>query len=368
MNETLVVVGLVRNLLGDSWIARAFGWCVYESWNRVHAPTDREIRIGWKRVSTELELREYLLEKKRKGNFYPPTEVDVIVLNDSKYYVRLYVTHAFTDGSCVVPLLKDLNELYLAAVERRDPKLGPPAPSGFAIQEKRLWESLTDPKPDSFYLCYNMDMDDGSDLASFGRIVVLDQSFVFVAIAASHRLAVPIDVLLLSAIASALARLWHWTDVVELALVVPLRDGPHEAEVVGFLADQRNIDIPLMGKELTTLASVVQTIHLLRRKRGWKIPAPFTNCERTLVNIVQANFPEKACFKQELALQQHEAATGTLYRPMELYVEQIEPHMWTLKARCRLREYSSEKFTLFCELFKQAVFEMIESPNTRLHK
>jgi acyl carrier protein len=376
MNECLVVVGLLRHLSPPwfGWLVAGIGRCVFESWNRVSSRQDRELRIGWKKFQTESEFREYLLEKKRKPNFYAPTEVDVVVLSSGgrdRYFVRLYVTHAFSDGSCVVPILKDLTELYNAAVDQREPNLGPVPPNAFQIQENRLRHSLTDPitadpRKDSFYLCYNMDMDDSKDLCSFGRIVILDESFVLVAQAAARSLAVPIDVLFLSAIAASLARLWNWADLVQLALVVPLRDGPHEAEVVGFLADQRNIDIPLIGRNLTSLATVVQVVHALRRARGWEIPSPFTNCERTLVNIVQANFPEDARFRQELVIQQHEAAMGMLYRPMELYVEQLQPYMWSLKARCRLREYSPEKFERFCGIFKQVVIEMLQSPNKPL--
>lgn len=72
-------------------------------------------------------------------------------------------------------------------------------------------------------------------------------------------------------------------------------------------------------------------------------------------------------FRQELLLQQHENMTGSLYRPMELYIEQVDAHMWTLKARCRRREYSYEKFQKFVSIFKQVVVDMCANPNALLH-
>jgi acyl-coenzyme A synthetase/AMP-(fatty) acid ligase len=370
LNETLVVIGLVRYWSGR-WLAlaRLLGWCLYSNWTHVGV-SDREIRVGWKKIETEKELRDHILEKKRKPNFYPPTEVEVITM-PGRAFIRLYVTHAFSDGSCVVPILKDLNELYSAHVQGRGIELPfLPPPNGLFIQQERLLNSLTseNQRDDSFYLCYNMDMNDCGDPASFGRIVILKESFVAVVQAAANRLSVPVDVLFLSAIVIALARLWGIEKCVEMALVVPLRDGPHEADVVGFLADQRNLDVPLHGgPALATLTGVVQTVHALRRARGWKIPEPFTNCERTLVNIVQANFPKEIVMKQELLIQQHELATGVLYRPMELYVEQIDMYMWSLKARCRLRDYSPEKFVRFCKIFKEVIFDLVRCPNTLVH-
>ena len=376
MNETLVVVGLLRHVI-PGFLARpvrAIGSAVYQCWSRVKSNEHRRIVIGWKGTSfySESEMRTYLMEKRRKRDFYAPLEIDVMTLysgSTPRYFVRLYLTHAFSDGSCIVPLAKELNELYSAAVAGRSPKLPPPPPSALALQEARLRHSLTDPigsgRPDAFYMCYNMDMDEGGP--SFGRIVILRESFVVLAERAAARLACPIDLLLLSAVACSLARLWGWTDCVELALMVPLRDGPHEADVVGFLADQRNFDIPLLSNpSLCTLMTVVQTVHALRRKRGWTIPTPFSNCQRTLVNIVQANFPTGVPFRQELLLQQQEADYGFLYRPMELYIEQVDVHMWSFKARCRAREYSLEKWENFVQIFKQVIVEMLTNPNTPL--
>lgn len=380
MNETLVVVGLIRHFLSASpwarFLAPVVSWlghALFQTWNRVRPDKRRGVRISWREApwfQSESELREYVLMKKRKPNFFPPAEAQILKLKD-RVFVRLYVTHAFSDGASVVPILKELNELYGAALDGREPVLSALPPSALAIQEQRLYASLTQPidavKPDSFYLCYNMDMTESGVCAdSFGKIVLLHESFVLVAQAAAQRLAVPIDVLWLSATAAALCRLWDLRSHVELALVVPLRDGAHEAEVVGFLADQRYIDIPLVG-ELTTLNSVVQAVHSVRRKRDWKFPDPFSNCNRTLVNIVQASFPKNVPFRQELLLQQHENMTGSLYRPMELYIEQVDAHMWTLKARCRRREYSYEKFQKFVSIFKQVVVDMCANPNALLH-
>ena len=372
MNETLVVVGLLRYLLPSWKILHFIGKALFNCWNRVKT-SSHPVRVNWKGLDffSESDLREYLIKKRRHANFTPPLEVDLITLHSAcgpaRQFVRMYVSHAFSDGSCVIPLLKELNELYSATVENREHNLPPAPPSGLSVQERRLETTLCrDVTPDSLYACYNMDMCDHFDNTSFGRIILLHESFVLIAQAAAKRLSVPIDVLFLSAIVCALARLWSFRTVVEMALVVPLRDGPHEADVIGFLADQRNLDVPL-DSDFGSLASVVQTIHFLRKNRAWTIPEPFSNCQRTLVNIVQASFPENAPFKQELLLQQNEHKTGTLFRPMELYVEQVDLYMWTLKARCRMREYSEEKLRKFCDIFKNVVTDLLVRPNSPLH-
>ena len=379
MNESLVVFGLLRHIIPErfSFLYRLIGRSLFDSWNAVSVSDERKtVRIGWKGLTfySEYDVREYLLSKRRHPNFRPPLEVDLITLHPprgpSRHFVRMFVTHAFSDGSCVVPLLKELNELYSACLENRTPNLSPIHTSGLEIQQNRLENTLCSPihnlKPDSLYACYNMDMCEEQHNSSFGRIVLLHESFVIVAQAAAKRLSVPIDVLLLSAVVCSLSRLWNFRNLVEMALVVPLRDGPHEADVVGFLADQRNLDVPLNTK-FATITNVVQTVHFLRRTRAWTIPAPFSNCQRTLVNIVQATFPDNVPFKQEVLLQQYEQTTGSLYRPMELYIEQVDTFMWSLKARCRMREYSLEKFELFCDIFKNVVTDLLANPNAALH-
>ena len=370
MNETLVVVGLLKNIFRRLPLITSFlGACLFECWNRVVLVQD-SFYLHWRstRFSSEAALRTHLLFKKRKCNFYAPVEVELLSLGEGRRnFLRLFLTHAFSDGSSVIPILKELNELYAAALAGRDHSLAAAPPSALLVQETRLRHSLTSvtPREDDFYLCYNMDMSTVAP-AAFGRIAILDESFVALAQKAAKNLACPIDVLFLSAVACALARIWGWTDLIPLALIVPLRDGPHEAEVVGFLADQRNLDIQIPPTHFCSLLSVVNAVHTVRRKRAWQIPEPFSNCERTLVNIVQASYPANALFKQELLLQQHEHAETQLYRPMELYIEQVEPCMWSLKARCRRAEYDEEKFGQFLIEFKNVVFQFIQNPHQPL--
>ena len=348
MNEVLVVFGLLKY-----FSFTFFGSSVFNSFSRVRIRDYVRPYLGWypTKLNSMKELRSHMLWKKK--SFYPPFETEIIMVGN-RQFLRLFLTHAFSDGSSVVGILNDLNLLYDQSDKFRN-KVG----CGVKIQEDRLLNSLIGPpKSTDLYLCYNMDMSTISP-RSVGKMVLLDESFVALAIRASQRLGCSIDVLFLSAIGIALHKTGFGSDtVIPLALIVPLRDG--ESEVIGFLADQRNLSVPLTGN--SCLFSVVHTVARMTRRREWEIPEPFSNCQRVLINIVQANFPKLTPLRQEVFLQQYEAPTGYIYRPMEIYLEQIDSYLWTLKLRCRIHDWDDSRVDVFLSHFRETVIDFLADP------
>lgn len=378
MNDVFVTFGLIK-WMSPVWLSTIlnfFGSKIFSASCRITTREKKKFYLGWNETvfRSRSELRAYL----NKG-FHPPITAEILTLDepsaDSKrHLLRLYLTHAFSDGSSVVPILAELNMLYEAIMKgEKEVSVRPLPADGLRIQESRLHAALTNTvaNENDLYLFYNMDAS-AEPADGFGETIIMEECFVSICHAACAKMGCSIDVLFLSGIVCALARLdtEKSARTIPLSLIVPLRDSPGDAsEAVGFLADLRNIDVLIGSRSLSSLLSVVQSIIEIRRDRRWIIPEPYSSCERALINIVPAaNVQGDNFFSQELCLQQTPGRTfvAQMTRPMELYVEQISRMQWTFRARCRYNEWSEEKFAEFVSLFKESIIGILVDPNQLL--
>ncbi|KAF4713351.1 hypothetical protein FOZ62_005666, partial [Perkinsus olseni] len=316
MNEAPSVQGLVKYMAlsrGGRWfswiadVAYAVGrWVLWPLWGRVHFSPAVEGRPGSVRMrefSSRDALRRWIYSEKRHGSG-SPVGIDIVQLDESddgcgpvRTFVRVFVTHAFSDGFSVVPLLSDLNEAY--AVARRGAHRGPRnrllpplRVSGAQVQSSRLRRTLMDRARDvhgdTLYPCYTIDLTTVPQ-SGFGHCVKLLPSIHLVLQSVGRKLGAPLDVVLLAAIVLATVRERGWRKVAKATLVVPLRDGPTEHQLVGLFADLRNVDIPLedipgdKGKPCaTSVLNFALTLRHMVKFRRWTIPTPLSSCERLL--------------------------------------------------------------------------------------
>jgi acyl carrier protein len=366
MNEVYACWGVLQQAVGK-WARNFFGTCIAETCSRVtRTASDRKIYLRWNKDFSSIdELKEYM----SSSRFYPPIDAEILTVGKRQFF-KLFLTHAFSDGSSVVPILRDLNLIYSAIVLGKEVPHLPPPMSGLALQESRLVGALKDSNEhDSLYLCYNMDAERSIDRRGFSRTVLLEKSLTLICHSAANRNSCPLDVLLLAAVCCAWLR-WlsaskSWSGWLSISIIAPLRDSPEGAsDCVGFLADLRNIDV-FLGSDpsLCTYRCVLDSLHAIRRKRAWKLPTPLSSCDRPLVNIVPANF--SAPFSVDLVTLQNESMNCSVARPIELYVEQLAETNWALRGRCRLFDFASEdSFFRLADSFKDAVVALLVYPDT----
>ena len=375
MNDVFVTFGLMKWMMASSNIASRIlsflGSRIFHGSAQVGTRDTKKFYLGWNETvfHSTAEMKAYL----SKG-FRPPVSAEILTLEEPgkqrRNFLRLYLTHAFSDGSCVVPILEELNKLYgkIFRGESIEDDVATRPADGLRIQESRLYGALVHESPshDDLYLCYNIDT---APIFSegFGETLIMEESFVMICHAACARMNCSIDVLFLSGIVCALARLDEYQPMIPLSLIVPLRDSPGGAsDAVGFLADLRNIDIVIGSREFASFLSIVQSVIEIRRNRKWTIPDPFSSSERVLVNIVPAaNIGPEKFFTQELGIQQSpgRSAVAQMGRPMEVCLEQVSRMKWTFRSRCRLSDWGDEKFSNFVHLFKQCIVDILVDPN-----
>jgi len=381
-----LVYGYWMNQVFESFdVLRSSWWPVSVLWKLLgqlisHAcarisTTHHKPYIKWNRnqsFKSIEEIRSYITSQR----FRPPVDCEILTLCDSgeRSFLKISITHAFSDGSSVVPILRDLNSLYSAIVLGENLPLLPPAPSGLMVQESRLVNALTRMPhgPEDLYLSYNMDTAMGIDGSGFTRTVLLERSLILLAQSAAVRLACPLDVLFLATISCALVS-WNWQNKgawdqwLSLSLIVPLRDSPEGAgDCVGFLADIRNVEIFFgSNPHLCTYRSILESVHAIRRSRDWKIPIPLSSCERPLINIVPAT-KHAVPFCQDMIVLQPESARCTVNRPMEVYIEQIGEENWILRGICRYADFENgeDSFYELVDFFRNSVIRFASAPDS----
>ncbi|KAF4735712.1 hypothetical protein FOZ63_034100 [Perkinsus olseni] len=406
MNEALSVQGLAKYMAltrGGRWfswiadVAYAVGrWVLWPLWGRVHFSPAVEGRPGSVRMrefSSRDALRRWIYSEKRHGSG-SPVGIDIVQLDESddgcgpvRTFVRVFVTHAFSDGFSVVPLLSDLNEAY--AVARRGAHRGPRnrllpplRVSGAQVQSSRLRRTLMDRARDvhgdTLYPCYTIDLTTVPQ-SGFGHCVKLLPSIHLVLQSVGRKLGAPLDVVLLAAIVLATVRERGWRKVAKATLVVPLRDGPTEHQLVGLFADLRNVDIPLedipgdKGKPCaTSVLNFALTLRHMVKFRRWTIPTPLSSCERLLVNLLPAQFPSESDgperFEQNLRiLPLPHGSSVSATRTLEIACDQTSRDSWALRFKCRQPDYTREDLARWLEHFQGALRDMVVDPMRPLY-
>uniref|UniRef100_A0A7S2MUS0 Condensation domain-containing protein n=1 Tax=Alexandrium andersonii TaxID=327968 RepID=A0A7S2MUS0_9DINO len=151
----------------------------------------------------------------------------------------------------------------------------------------------------------------------------------------ARNLGVPADIVMLTAICVAISHLEE-TGVVTLVLVVPLRDGPAEQDVVGLLADFRVMQVACEG---LSVAGVALQLHSVVKERQWQAPGLTAQYDWPFVNFQWTDVEAHHGFEQVVDLSHN---TERLRNPLGIAVEQRDAHFWRLRTSFDKRRYNAE--------------------------
>eukprot|EP00929_Paragymnodinium_shiwhaense_P028931 TRINITY_DN16694_c0_g1_i1.p1 TRINITY_DN16694_c0_g1~~TRINITY_DN16694_c0_g1_i1.p1 ORF type:complete len:1586 (-),score=297.51 TRINITY_DN16694_c0_g1_i1:44-4801(-) len=224
------------------------------------------------------------------------------------WYIYCSITHAYSDGASGQALYQDLCK-FLAeevaagrghngadAMVSFTPIVQPSgveAPEHLSVLQRRLKRSLygrirgeNDPNNDVFHEIICEDW--GKRKGYSRRLVIQPEITQFLRHAATKVLGCGIDVAWLTAVMGAVFRMFPTLPRHKLILKVPCRDGPEEAQMVGFLSEARIMTVDVGDLETATLADIAETISTTRRARSWRAPEPYEHGLCVYVNIVSS--------------------------------------------------------------------------------
>uniref|UniRef100_A0A7S0FYZ2 Condensation domain-containing protein n=2 Tax=Pyrodinium bahamense TaxID=73915 RepID=A0A7S0FYZ2_9DINO len=324
------------------WLAaaacRVARWGFRNAWPRAATgpvPTAAQLPLEVLPLQQSADLAKEALRQARR--FAPPFRAALVAFGADGQLngalLQLQVTHMFSDGFSIVPLLADLGHLIAQAEGVLLPPLAP-VPNVLAALEKRLIrtingdESMRDiitPEP----------LVRGPTRDKVTIFATLPEFEVTALKRHARTLGISINAVMLAAISVGLAYLEE-RDSVPVVLVVPQRDGPAESDLVGLFADFRLLRVSCGG--LSAMGVALQLHHLIR-DRLWLAPGPFTQFSHPWVNFQWTDFEAHHGLRQ---INDLGTWSGHLSNPISIVVEQQDELSWRLCANFDAKKYSPE--------------------------
>jgi len=212
---------------------------------------------------------------------------------DVQWYIFAGITHAYSDGACGQALFGDLLRMYAEEASLTPPSDAPIPAEPMALLQRRLKKSLngrlpgdSDPGNDVYHeiLC-----EDWGKRSGMQKRIILEHDVAQILhSAAMEVIGCGIDVAWLTAITAALYRLFPSEQCFHLVLKCACRDGPGEAEMIGFLSEQRIIPVDVGNSRMASLLDIVQCIDATRKSRTWRAPVPYEAGLCVYINIVSS--------------------------------------------------------------------------------
>lgn len=212
---------------------------------------------------------------------------------DVAWYVYTGITHAYSDGASGQALLGDLLRLYAEESGLQASQEQPAPPEHLAVLQRRLRRSLRgrtqedEPEPNE-ELYHEIACEDWGRRPGMQMRVYLAENLFQALGVAREVLGCGSDVVWLTAILGAMYRLFPEQSSVHLILKCACRDGPGEAEMVGFLSEQRVFAVDVGDTARATLLDVAWKIDAARRARAWRAPVPYEAGLSVYANIVSS--------------------------------------------------------------------------------
>eukprot|EP00927_Polykrikos_kofoidii_P008050 TRINITY_DN13334_c0_g1_i4.p1 TRINITY_DN13334_c0_g1~~TRINITY_DN13334_c0_g1_i4.p1 ORF type:complete len:955 (-),score=143.81 TRINITY_DN13334_c0_g1_i4:81-2831(-) len=237
-----------------------------------------------------------LLHSEPSADFGPLSTVEQVAAalppESVTWYLVCSITHAYSDGAAGQALFRDLLRLYSLEVEFKADEA--PVQEHLALLQRRLRQSLIgrtrstppDPGHDVYHEVACEDW--GKRLGAQKRILLTPRVLNALQMAATQVIGVGVDVAWLTALSGAMFRLFPHMPCLYLILMCACRDGPGEAEMVGYLSDQRVVHLDLGDGRATTMLDIAQTLDATRRARTWRAPAPYEAGLCVYVNVVSS--------------------------------------------------------------------------------
>ncbi|CAE8591819.1 unnamed protein product, partial [Polarella glacialis] len=235
---------------------------------------------AWPRVSVDIEdkaerlivvehsktLEEAKAKMYKAPRFKPPFQVVLASYGGSEYHpeegvlVYIVLTHMFSDGFAIVPLMTDLASMVACVEASPSSSVPQHALPGLTtscqVLEQRIMRTING----DFSFAQGV-TPQPLDTSKWGEgmhaIAIMPRELVEAVRRAARVLAVAPDLVMLGALGVALAKL-NQKAKLTIQMVVPQRDGPGESDMVGLFADQRLLDV--LTEDLS-YAGVVLALH-----------------------------------------------------------------------------------------------------------
>jgi hypothetical protein len=330
------------------------------------SPGTEMCNFEWLRFPTMAELRSAAWLRARSRGFKTPAQIAVLILGGTgngnsdavgqksngsasgdRAYLHVAVNHAVCDAFCIVPLMADLLALYAAAVKASsgDPppaNIGilsdkaleaaslPRAPNGLAVQEARLKTAL-DPirqNADAQDICQNIFAPRRRGQDYYVRMKAGACSMLE---AGSSIIGIPPDHLLVAAISAAFACITSQLEV-KLSLIVPMRDGEGEGQIISNLASTRHMDV-WFGKR-SFLSVALELSQRLRRREWYLCDFVGDDGDRLFVNIRDIpRFEGAAAVMEDVDTER--SNTRFVRNIMEMFVDRESETSWAFSIGIR---------------------------------
>jgi hypothetical protein len=291
--------------------------------------------------------------------------------------LRLSVTHMFSDGFSVVPLLRDLAYYYAQAeaVEAASASTTvdnaclsslvalPALPDVLPALQPRLLRTIEGAPADAVDFL-GVGVTGGitlepavKDRAPEGHSILatLPAPVVEEIRRAATALAVPEDIAMLAVIGVALCR-FEGTRTVTIAMIVPQRDGPAESDMVGLFADIRHLTVCTDGMGM---AGVALRLHHIVGERQWRAPGLATQFDLPFVNFEWTDFEEENGFSQHVQIREYPELAR---HPITCRVVQPDRDTWRMNTVFSDFVYDAARREAFHSMFEESLRALIECP------
>merc|ERR1712139_247570 len=270
------------------------------------------------------------------------------------------VTHMFSDGYSIIPILAELADLVAIAESSAEAPLPPllPLPDPFAALEERVVRTI---KGDH-------SMRDAMTHQAIGKTklmssreaitisATLPADVVGALKAAGRSLAVADDIAMLTVLSATLAR-WRSQPTLTIDMIVPNRDGVSESDLIGLFSDIRELDIRTAG---FSFAGVALWLQNAVNERLWRAPPVGTQCVNTMINFEWSDFDSHQGFVQ--LPQPRQGQEHGVHNPLKLAVDQPDPHTWRLRTAFDTAHYERCDREHFFSCFRECLRAIVSDP------
>lgn len=342
-----------------SWLSSLASYSLKSAWPKVqsiHPQVDSV--LANLPMSESFEKAEALLSTQAKQDpFRPPFQLRVAPYPGG-VVVQLRLTHMFSDGFCIVPLLQDLAKLVadqelLAQGQQISPL--PALPVSFDLLQRRLFRtvdgdhSLGDPVTPTTL--------DSGGWTNLVRSELLSVSPMQVSLIkhAALKLAVPDEILLLTAIGVSMGKV-HQQGAQSLHVIAPQRDEPCASDLIGLFADYRRLEVPIEGLHY---AGVALALNVIVKERLWRQPPVVSQAAVPFVNFMWTDFEEPNGFKPIPA---YKGKEGSSVSPIQVVVVQPSRECWRIVCTFKSEVYTKDQVERFVGYLEESLRCLIEAP------
>uniref|UniRef100_A0A7S1WAJ8 Condensation domain-containing protein n=1 Tax=Alexandrium catenella TaxID=2925 RepID=A0A7S1WAJ8_ALECA len=312
-------------------VCRGTRWAFRRAWPRACSAPPEEPPLT---VLPHSETAEQAKTACKFAEFWPPFQSTLAAYGadggEEGAFLSVQVSHMFSDGYSIVPILSDLGHLIAKAESAALPPLAP-VPNAMAVLEQRLMRTINgDDSMNDLISPEPLSQSWTRDKCVFFSPV--SEKLVSALKRCARNLGVSTDIAVLAAICVGLAHLEN-KGTLTVVLVAPLRDGPAEGDLVGLLADFRVLQVSVEG---LSVAGVALQLHCIVKERRWQRPGLTTQWDWPWVNFQWTDMEAHHGLRQVVDLSRR---TEMLRTPVGIVAEQPDARSWRLRTSFDRRCY-----------------------------